>query len=428
MTTAHPLDWIREINAALVALDEKPQFGVPAPFDWENLERGLQEVLQKPQLKIKQNASEWIVSNQLLKGLGENPLSLPIEWSPLHTPAFFVMDEQTLKNLISELFSSEESASFFYESHLAEGFYHYLAAEALYLIEKQQFASPLTPRIGADLEEMHQVIGEESCFATDLCLSINGKNFWGRVLLSESFRAEWKAYFAHQSPPPMNEEMKGKIPVDICLEIAHTQLRLEEWKGVKNGDFVILDRCSYDPIEHNGAVDLTLNRKPLFRGRFKEGGIKITNYPVYEEVSDSMNDEPVRDFEKDHEDLDSDFDEDEESEFGEEEEDLFLDLEEDEEHQKTAPSKEKKKPLAAKLAPTEEGLKISPEELPVHLTIEVGRLRMTVGELLALAPGNLIDLNVAPEQGVDLVINGKKVGRGELIRMGDVLGVRILSI
>jgi flagellar motor switch/type III secretory pathway protein FliN len=29
---------------------------------------------------------------------------------------------------------------------------------------------------------------------------------------------------------------------------------------------------------------------------------------------------------------------------------------------------------------------------------------------------------------VDLVINGKKVGRGELIRMGDLLGVRILSL
>lgn len=422
MTTAPPLDWIREIDAALVALDEKPQFGVPTPFDWEKFERGLQEVLQKPQLKIQQNTSEWIVSNQLFKGLGENLLALSIEWSPLHTPAFFVIEKQTIKNIINELLSSEKSTSYFYDSHLAEGFYHYLAAEALYLIEKQRFASPLTPRIGTYVEEMHRVIGEESCFATDLCLSINGKNFWGRMLLSESFRAEWKTYFAHQSLP-MNEEIKRKIPVDISLEIAHTQLSLEEWKRVKNGDFVILDRCSYDPVEHNGAVDLTLNRKPLFRGRLKEGGVKITNYPVYEEVRDSMDDEPVRrDFEKDHENLDSDFDEDEESEF-DEEEDLFLDLEEE-----LAPKKEKKTTLTAKSTSTEEELKISPEELPVHLTIEVGRMRMTVGELLALAPGNLIDLHVAPEQGVDLVVNGKKVGRGELIRMGDVLGVRILSI
>jgi flagellar motor switch protein FliN/FliY len=45
-----------------------------------------------------------------------------------------------------------------------------------------------------------------------------------------------------------------------------------------------------------------------------------------------------------------------------------------------------------------------------------------------LQPGNLLELNVHPEQGVDLVVNSKKIGHGELLKIGDTLGVRVLEI
>jgi len=44
-----------------------------------------------------------------------------------------------------------------------------------------------------------------------------------------------------------------------------------------------------------------------------------------------------------------------------------------------------------------------------------------------LSPGNVIELGVQPEQGVSLVIDGKVVGRGELLQVGDILGVKILE-
>jgi len=53
---------------------------------------------------------------------------------------------------------------------------------------------------------------------------------------------------------------------------------------------------------------------------------------------------------------------------------------------------------------------------------------MTVQTLLDLNPGNLLELDVHPESGVDLVVNGSRIGKGELLQIGDTLGVRILEL
>ncbi len=422
MTTERPLDWIREIDASLVELDEKPQFGLPAAFDWHSLEKEFRDLFGRYQLQVSHEVKGWVTSDQLWQGMGGKLLPISIEWSPIQSPSFFVTDEHNLKELMADLFASKEAAAFFYSSPLVQGFYYYFATEVLHVLEKQKFTSPLTPRLGPDTDDIQDILGEQSCFVIDVSLSLNAKNYWGRVILSENFRRDWKSYFALLGPPPLSEEMRQKVMGDLSLEVAHARMKLEEWKEVKTGDFVLLDHCSYDPEEHKGGVVLTLKQKPVFRGRFKEGGIKITNYPVYEEVSDAMEEEPFSpEEEEEGEDLYGDVDKETELE---EEEDLFEDLEVKEESLQE-PSES---PLKTELAPSEEGPSITAEELPIHLIVEVGRLRMTAQELMTLAPGNLLELKVSPEQGVDLVVNGKKVGRGELMRMGDVLGVRIISL
>ncbi len=422
MTSAQPLDWIKQIDAQLVRLDEKPQFGTPAPLDWQQLETDLRSVLNKPELTLTHSAKGWVTAGQLLQGLGENIVPLTIEWSPLESPVFFVTGEYTLNELMGELLATEEEAPSFYDPSLVDGFCSYFTAQILRLLSKQSFAVPLSPRIGPQLDSMQKALGDESCFAIDVSLQVSGKHLWGRVLLSESFRSEWKIYFAHQEPPPLTEEMRQNLMVDLGLEVGQSRLKFDEWKKVKIGDYIILDHCSYDPDDKQGSVVLTLQQKPLFRGRIKEGGIKLTNYPIYEEVTE-MNEEDTDSnqpspLSNDEDNIYGDLDDDDDASEFDEDEELFADLEEE----SASPKKRTQDTVSA------EGATISPEQLPVQLTVEVGRVRMTAGELLSLTPGNLLDLHVAPEQGVDLVVNGKKVGRGELIRMGDLLGVRILNL
>ena len=67
-------------------------------------------------------------------------------------------------------------------------------------------------------------------------------------------------------------------------------------------------------------------------------------------------------------------------------------------------------------------------EVPLTVSVEVGRVRLSAEKLLSLQPGNLIDLPTSPDSRVELVVNGKVVGRGELLRIGDLLGVRVLEL
>lgn len=67
-------------------------------------------------------------------------------------------------------------------------------------------------------------------------------------------------------------------------------------------------------------------------------------------------------------------------------------------------------------------------DLPVQITVEAARIKMSLGELIQLQPGNVLKLPTPLEQGVSLTVEGKTIGRGELVSLGETLGVRILEI
>jgi len=75
-----------------------------------------------------------------------------------------------------------------------------------------------------------------------------------------------------------------------------------------------------------------------------------------------------------------------------------------------------------------EGQPISLKELPVHLTVELSRIRITLEKLMELTPGNLIELPIHPDQAVKLTVNGQLVGNAELVHLGETLGIRILNL
>ncbi|MDF2578117.1 MAG: putative flagellar motor switch protein [Chlamydiales bacterium] len=81
----------------------------------------------------------------------------------------------------------------------------------------------------------------------------------------------------------------------------------------------------------------------------------------------------------------------------------------------------------AKLAPIKEA-EVKRGEIPVNVSVEIARLKLTAKDVMNLAPGNILNMQVPPEKGVNLVVNGKNVGTGELVQIGDVLGIRVVKI
>lgn len=68
------------------------------------------------------------------------------------------------------------------------------------------------------------------------------------------------------------------------------------------------------------------------------------------------------------------------------------------------------------------------DELPVRLLFEVGRSDLTVAELAAVAPGHVFTVPGGPPGRVDILANGRRIGQGELVQLGDGTGVRLLSL
>ena len=67
-------------------------------------------------------------------------------------------------------------------------------------------------------------------------------------------------------------------------------------------------------------------------------------------------------------------------------------------------------------------------DIPLKLLFELGRVELPLGELHRLAPGAVIPLPRTVEESVDISANGRRIGRGTLVRIGDSLGVRITRL
>ena len=67
-------------------------------------------------------------------------------------------------------------------------------------------------------------------------------------------------------------------------------------------------------------------------------------------------------------------------------------------------------------------------DVPIPITVEVGRTQMTLDEILELGPGSVITLDKKAEEPIDLRVNGKLVARGEVVVVDDAYGLRITQI
>lgn len=71
---------------------------------------------------------------------------------------------------------------------------------------------------------------------------------------------------------------------------------------------------------------------------------------------------------------------------------------------------------------------LSPTDIPVTLTVELGRVNLTLSRLADLKPGEVIELGRHSREPVELTSGGRLVARGELVLIDTELGVRVTSI
>jgi len=67
-------------------------------------------------------------------------------------------------------------------------------------------------------------------------------------------------------------------------------------------------------------------------------------------------------------------------------------------------------------------------DVPVEISVELGRTRMVINELLQLGQGSVIELGKLAGESLDIRINNKLIARGEVVVINEKFGVRLTDI
>jgi flagellar motor switch protein FliN len=394
-------EWIKTIEEVVEESKLIPLWGTPPPFPWEEAARKISESLAIPHLSFSPKKAEWKGKNEILVGMGPHPLVLALEFSPLGEYAYWVIALEDVAKLTACCLGSNNKG--FSDPHFQEGFYHYLALETANTLNNLKEFSELPLKITPISPP------DEAGLCVDVSISLNKHTIWGRLICPASFHQAFRTHFSMHRPSLLSSDLAKKVDVTLCLEIGNVNLKFEQWQTVKTGDLIILDRCTFDPKAQKGTLTIILEKTPLFRARFKANNIKLIDYAFYYE-------EPMEDTNSEDDPNKEEFSKEPHNEpfEGEKEEEPI----EGEEHL-WSPKNHEELSLEKIL---------SVHEVSVPLVVELGKINMSIEKLLQLKPGNTIEFPLRADQSVDLTLHGKKIAKGELVKIGEAVGIKVIQI
>jgi flagellar motor switch protein FliN len=172
--------------------------------------------------------------------------------------------------------------------------------------------------------------------------------------------------------PEITLKNSNQIPLEIFFEIGRTILSIKDLDDIEPGDIIILDSDSF--LDKHQMV-IRMGPLALFSGSIDPAGkIKIEE-KLLENMEEKMEETPSIDG--------------------------------------TISKDERDKQI---------------DDIPVKLVFQLGETRMKFGELIRLQPGYIFAVETDINKPVTIKVNGRPVGKGELVEIGDSVGVRVLQL
>ena len=366
---SHPTFWLDTLHETLEEAKLIPQWESGFHFSVSQFS----EILSARfglELKVTLSRTEWIDAEEVTHGLGENPLMQAIDVGPFGESVFLYAPQEDVLALSKWLLTEKKQQEGLLDERVRRGFFTFSLLSAIDAFVEAS-TSQLRPRIGSSK------LPQEACLAIDIQLkkSRNASSF--RLVIPKSFQAALNTHLA-TGHPDRSDFNYPDVSLPLGIECGMVALTHDELKKVKKGDFIILDHASFFPTTKKGILRLTLHGKTLFQVKIKEDHISILDYPI------DFQEQPMDD-------------------------EIGIDDGE------------------AEVKVDKESL-IDAKNVALELSIELGKVQMSLHDLMKLTPGNVIETTLNPNKPVHLTLNGKPVARGQLTQVGDVIGVHISDI
>lgn len=359
--------WLKSKNDLLSSLNQGKQDVSLPLFPKKKLEDLLKDKFRLEECEVTISARGSVSASQIAHEFGNRVLIQPLSAQPLEKGAvFFLSSEEDLQRVMEIVFGDASLASYFYEKDKLLGFHYYFMAEMCNYLQECGWPPAVTVKVTEEAQFSTRFLTENYHTVVVTCI-LDAVPIHFAFLVPESTYESSKQFFAGQNIEVDVSQMDLMQSISMIVEVGDCKLTQEELKQVSVGSFILLDSCLYDPDSGDSGAYLSIHGTQFFGGRFlnRSGEFKITSFPT-----------------------------------------LQKETEEDSDHKEETTASDYHK-----------------------LVAEVAHYTITLDEFLKLSSGSTLQFQGQhPALGVDLVIDGEKRGRGEIISVGDVLGIRVISL
>lgn len=372
--------YLRKIDEALYSADKIPLISGFYPLNINELSKHLSDIFSLKNFSISIGTQEWKQKDEIEAGFLKKPKAISLLLSPLPRPVFLLIDQEDEKKFTNWAIPTNG----FESKKLQSGFFQFIFLKTLESLEEANFFPELNPKI------TEKPLPEKG-FCIDLTLKKGNSSITTRLVLSDPFRKDWNQHFVTRYPLGFSEELAEKTELFLSFKLGSVLLNEKEIGRVGKGDFILLDSIHFNPKTKKGSLRVFFDKICLFRAKISENRIKLLEYSLYhEELPMQENDENIS----------------EEESISEEENVL------------------EEKEISVKAKEEKPGSLL---DVPLELCVEVTKVSITLSQLKELRPGNYLSLPISLENGVNLTINNRVIGRAELVYIGEKLGVKILE-
>jgi type III secretion system YscQ/HrcQ family protein len=274
-------EWLKLVEKALLKIQQLPALEEHFPFPWGRAGEALQSSLGLSHLALSCSKSVWKNSNEFLQGMGDSPAIIAVELAPIEGQLFFILSQADVTELTSNVLVHGEEKETFSGPKLKQGFYHFLFLKILDTLDHLKIFKNISPRLLPNTP-----FPQENGFCIDIACSLPTRTLQGRLVCPQSFLSAFKAHEPFQKTTILSLAEKVEFDLRLKCAIGYSLLKSDEWDSLQVGDFLTLDRCSYDPVEGKGSLTVSLGTTTLFMARFKPEGLKVLDHAFYEEALD----------------------------------------------------------------------------------------------------------------------------------------------
>ncbi len=360
--------WLNRLEKVLVQTNQMPFLEDSFPFPWEEATQLVRERLALPDLTLSLSRASNNSSQSALEGMGAEAVVSSIELSPLEGSLFLIISYADLVFLDARMLSNNTPPLNFSNEGLQIGFYRFLLLKVIRSLSQLSILKTLSLSLGSDFS-----LPEAKGLSVDFLFTLPDKELTFRLFCPDLFIDSLKSAKIMGGHPLLHSPSTEDIAVFLSCRIGYSIIQESKVKKMGKGDCLLLDRCFYPPQKESGSAILFLGSIPILNALFSSKEIKVIDY-ILDDKADPL-----------------------------------------------APlgSKSEKSSLESASDETEEKR---------SLVITIGRLKLSIKQLVHLSPGVLLDSLLCFEEQVEVLLNEQVIARGELIELGEKIGCKITHV